>query len=561
MDEDFGAMLTHTFVKDYYKTSLCGINLDTGSSRLCNERERSPDEFEDVNAMRSNRASPTCTSIWKQICLDSLELQQNISVKNTFLDVSRQSRQSEDLDASMLRQRAASAPPTHKPYHHQETPSPADSLLEQYVVVAGPVRPATHHFLSTINEASTDVLRETLGQSFGPQCNLQVQVSYQDSDICQDVGSYEGFSQVVHFIKQLRDACPDFTFALDDVVVERDRKKSALAVCHVKCNGTQQYPLLPMVPIGRRASFALRGEIFAFASDGTWLEVRWSFITVKPALQMVKDITVQTPPPHAAAEPDAEEPDAEPEIRATEAAQPLSYPATISQPILFTTNAMAGASGRHAQFAESAFADQSVRCPALSLRQEADRVELAAAALRAQIRLEAMETQAAESTGSGATPVERLPGKTHAKQEPTTLMLRNIPNNYTRKMLLKMLNSNGFAGKYDFVYLPMDFETAGNVGYAFVNSITHSDAHNMQRTLDGFATWGIRSAKRCRAVWSGTQGLDNHIKYYRNSALMLESVPDEYKPILFRSGERMNFPAPTKKIKPCSYPPVKRRSE
>merc|ERR1719163_748335 len=36
-----------------------------------------------------------------------------------------------------------------------------------------------------------------------------------------------------------------------------------------------------------------------------------------------------------------------------------------------------------------------------------------------------------------------------------TVMLRNLPNNYTRAMLLKLIDSEGFGGKYDFVYLVM----------------------------------------------------------------------------------------------------------
>ena len=39
----------------------------------------------------------------------------------------------------------------------------------------------------------------------------------------------------------------------------------------------------------------------------------------------------------------------------------------------------------------------------------------------------------------------------------TTVMLRNIPNKYTREMLVKQLNQD-FKGRFDFVYLPIDFK-------------------------------------------------------------------------------------------------------
>merc|ERR1712113_887226 len=47
----------------------------------------------------------------------------------------------------------------------------------------------------------------------------------------------------------------------------------------------------------------------------------------------------------------------------------------------------------------------------------------------------------------------------------TTAMLRNVPNNYTRDMLLASLDSEGFAGKYDFLYLPIDYATGAGLGF------------------------------------------------------------------------------------------------
>merc|ERR550532_1895913 len=51
----------------------------------------------------------------------------------------------------------------------------------------------------------------------------------------------------------------------------------------------------------------------------------------------------------------------------------------------------------------------------------------------------------------------------------TTVMLRNLPNNYTRAMLIDMLETEGFGDTYDFLYLPMDFRSKAALGYAFVN--------------------------------------------------------------------------------------------
>ena len=39
----------------------------------------------------------------------------------------------------------------------------------------------------------------------------------------------------------------------------------------------------------------------------------------------------------------------------------------------------------------------------------------------------------------------------------TTLMIKNIPNKYTSKMLLAAIDEN-HKGTYDFIYLPIDFK-------------------------------------------------------------------------------------------------------
>lgn len=52
----------------------------------------------------------------------------------------------------------------------------------------------------------------------------------------------------------------------------------------------------------------------------------------------------------------------------------------------------------------------------------------------------------------------------------TTIMVRNIPNKYTQDMLLELFENNN-RKKFDFFYLPIDYNNNCNVGYAFVNFI------------------------------------------------------------------------------------------
>jgi len=136
----------------------------------------------------------------------------------------------------------------------------------------------------------------------------------------------------------------------------------------------------------------------------------------------------------------------------------------------------------------------------------------------------------------------------------TTCMLRNLPNPYTRENLLDLLDKFGFQGKYSFVYLPMDFKTDANLGYAFVDMVTPEEAELLHMRVQGFSDWApmaFSSEKVCEVAWSDAlQGLDAHIERYRNSPVMHESVPTSFKPLVFVNGNPVPFPAPTKKIRP-----------
>jgi RNA recognition motif-containing protein len=137
-----------------------------------------------------------------------------------------------------------------------------------------------------------------------------------------------------------------------------------------------------------------------------------------------------------------------------------------------------------------------------------------------------------------------------ADDSQTTVMLRNLPNNYTREMLLELINSEGFDCEYDFVYLPIDFNSQAGLGYAFVNLVSSNSAQRFWKHFDGFCRWAIPSDKVCSLNWSSPhQGLVAHIQRYRDSPVMHEAVSDECKPMLFENGVRIRFPPPTKQLK------------
>merc|ERR1719313_3185507 len=81
----------------------------------------------------------------------------------------------------------------------------------------------------------------------------------------------------------------------------------------------------------------------------------------------------------------------------------------------------------------------------------------------------------------------------------TTIMLRNVPKLLTRTMLLAELESQGFAGKFDFVYLPVDFDETTrcgqNFGHAFINFISPQDAARARERFTGFVAWAVECEK------------------------------------------------------------------
>ncbi|CAJ1397408.1 unnamed protein product [Effrenium voratum] len=116
-------------------------------------------------------------------------------------------------------------------------------------------------------------------------------------------------------------------------------------------------------------------------------------------------------------------------------------------------------------------------------------------------------------------------------------MLRNLPNNYTRSMVVNLLNQEGFKGKFDFLYLPIDFRSKAGLGYAFVNLTVPAHVPPFWKTFDGYTKWVLPSSKVCQVSWSGPhQGQAAHVDRYRSSPIMHSSVPDEYKPIATRLG-------------------------
>jgi len=145
-------------------------------------------------------------------------------------------------------------------------------------------------------------------------------------------------------------------------------------------------------------------------------------------------------------------------------------------------------------------------------------------------------------------------------QGPTTVMLKDLPIDFSPSDILELLDGKGFKGKYDLSYAPPGRKAKGsaakrgnsyqNKGFAFLNMVTHEAAVNLIDELTGFTQWGLNSNKVLKVVWADVQGLTRNIQKFRNFSMMEESFPALWRPMLFRDGEQIPFPAPTKLLKP-----------
>lgn len=134
-----------------------------------------------------------------------------------------------------------------------------------------------------------------------------------------------------------------------------------------------------------------------------------------------------------------------------------------------------------------------------------------------------------------------------ALDQRTTVVIRNLPGECTRDRLMAMLDEEGFAAQYDFLYLPIHFGTASAFGHAFVN-LTHPGVTPafFERFHGYRCPWAYPGQRACSVSWSTThQGLRAQVDRYRNSVVMRDDVPDEFRPVVLYKGMRVVFPPRT----------------
>lgn len=133
----------------------------------------------------------------------------------------------------------------------------------------------------------------------------------------------------------------------------------------------------------------------------------------------------------------------------------------------------------------------------------------------------------------------------HDNELRTTVVFRNLPPSFTRTMLLSLLDEEGFAGLYDFIYLPIKMKRVATFGYAFINFTSQATAERFFEHFTGFNLWAVPHNRRAEVEWSkDRQGLEAQIEHYRHSPVMQLDVPDHMQAIVLKDGIRIPFPPP-----------------
>jgi len=126
----------------------------------------------------------------------------------------------------------------------------------------------------------------------------------------------------------------------------------------------------------------------------------------------------------------------------------------------------------------------------------------------------------------------------------TTIMIKNIPNKYDMKQMLREINSR-HKDRFDFFYLPIDYGNHCNVGYAFINFLHAAYILDFYRDYNGKGWPNYNSEKICDLKYGRIQG-KAELKRHFSQTKVFKNQNKKLKPQIFDS--RKVDPASIEKI-------------
>lgn len=150
------------------------------------------------------------------------------------------------------------------------------------------------------------------------------------------------------------------------------------------------------------------------------------------------------------------------------------------------------------------------------------------------------DEQEVEAKSSGKSRnARRKAAKVARESKDTTLMIQNLPYGLTAQGVYALMGR--FQRSVDFLYVPIDFKTRSNLGYAFVNIVCAEEAAEVRRTMNEMEVSDGSSTKKLQVSSARVQGVAENVNKFRNSSVM-RCLSEEEKPMLFANGVRVPFP-------------------
>ena len=118
----------------------------------------------------------------------------------------------------------------------------------------------------------------------------------------------------------------------------------------------------------------------------------------------------------------------------------------------------------------------------------------------------------------------------------TTLMIRNIPLRFTPVTFREMIDEEGFSGRYDYLYMPMDFRSHRSLGYCFINFYDPESACEFTVKFSNRMFPSTNSDKVLAVSAATRQGLLANVSSFKQSTL--KQVPRmEFRPVVGILGQ------------------------
>eukprot|EP00927_Polykrikos_kofoidii_P047998 TRINITY_DN4224_c0_g1_i10.p2 TRINITY_DN4224_c0_g1~~TRINITY_DN4224_c0_g1_i10.p2 ORF type:complete len:284 (-),score=40.94 TRINITY_DN4224_c0_g1_i10:354-1130(-) len=109
----------------------------------------------------------------------------------------------------------------------------------------------------------------------------------------------------------------------------------------------------------------------------------------------------------------------------------------------------------------------------------------------------------------------------------TTMMIQNIPNRISQRMLVDDLKRSEFGDDFDFCYAPTDFKTRLNKGFAFVNFSSPAHAESFKQIWDNSRRFGVKDSEASlRVTPAAVQGLDANLRALQKGKKARIRCPD-----------------------------------